>query len=59
MIKGDIQPDPEVTGKFEEMKSKMMDEEYEKLEVPICDVKDIQNTVKGVSAFWLKAMLAH
>ena len=59
LIKGDVQPDPEVVGKFEEMKTKMMDEEYEKLEVPICDVKDIQNTVKGVSAFWLKAMLAH
>lgn len=59
LLKGDVQPDQEVCDKFEEMKTKMMDEDYEALEVPICDVKDIQNTIKGVSAFWLKAMLAH
>ena len=41
------------------MKGKLVDEGYEALEVPICDVKDIQNTVKGVSSFWLRAMLAH
>lgn len=36
-----------------------MDDEYEKIEVPICDVKQIQNSQKGVSGFWLKAMLMH
>ena len=41
------------------MKDKLMDDGYEGLEVPICDVKDIQNTTKGVSSFWLRAMLAH
>ena len=41
------------------MKNKLMDDGYESLEVPICDVKDIQNTVKGVSSFWLRAMMAH
>jgi len=41
------------------MKAKLADDTYENLEVPICDVKDIQNTVKGVSSFWLRAMLAH
>lgn len=59
LIKGDSQPEPATLEKFEEMKSNLMDESYEGLEVPICDVKDIQNTVKGVSSFWLKAMLAH
>ena len=27
--------------------------------MPLCDVKDLQNTVSGVSGFWLRAMLAH
>lgn len=35
------------------------DSEYADLEVPMCDVKDIQNTTKGVSGFFLRAMLAH
>ena len=53
-------PDPAVTEKFEEMKTKMTsDPDYESIEVPICDVKDIQNTQKGVSGFFLRAMLAH
>ena len=42
LLKGDVQPDPEVVAKFEEMKAKMTsDSEYADLEVPICDVKDI------------------
>jgi hypothetical protein len=52
-------PEQVTLDKFEEMKAKLMDDDYETLEVPICDVKDIQNTLKGVSAFWLKSMLAH
>jgi len=59
LVKGDVQPDEAVCAKFEEMKTKLMDEGYDKLEVPICDVKDIQNTTKGVSSFWLRAFLAH
>jgi len=60
LLKGDVTPDPAVTERFEEMKTKMTnDPEYESLEVPICDVKDIQNTTKGVSGFFLRAMLAH
>ena len=35
------------------------DEDYKKIEVTPADVKDIQNTLKGVSGFWLKAMLNH
>lgn len=37
----------------------MVDEKYAELEVPICDVKDIQNTPKGVSGFWLRAMVGN
>ena len=59
LLKGDAQPDPATLGKFEEMKTALIDNEYEGLEIPICDVKDIQNTTKGVSGFWLRAMLAH
>ena len=36
-----------------------MDDAYEQLGVPMCDVKEIQNSTKGVSGFWLRAMLAH
>ena len=59
IIKGSAMPDPETIEKFEEAKSKLIDVDYETLEVPICDVKDIQNTQKGVSGFWVRAMLAH
>ena len=41
LIKGDSQPEEETLAKFEETKNKLVDEEYEKLEVPVCDVKDI------------------
>ena len=61
LLKGEPMPDLEaVTERFEEMKTKMTnDADYEGLEVPICDVRDIQNTTKGVSGFFLRAMLAH
>jgi len=41
LVKGDVQPDEAVCTKFEEMKGKLVDEGYEALEVPLCDVKDI------------------
>lgn len=37
----------------------MKDADYDKLEVTPCDVKGIQNTPKGVSDFWIKALLNH
>jgi hypothetical protein len=40
-LKGDQQPDPATLGRFEEMKTALIDNEYEGLEIPICDVKDI------------------
>ena len=59
LLKGDAMPEQPALDKFDQMKNALMDDDYAALEVPICDVKDIQNTIKGVSAFWLKAMLAH
>ena len=41
LLKGDQQPDPATLGRFEEMKTALIDNEYEGLEIPICDVKDI------------------
>jgi nucleosome assembly protein 1-like 1 len=57
LIKGEIQPEESYLTKFEELKTELVDEEFEKLEVPMCDVKEIQNTLKGVPGFWLRAML--
>ena len=37
----------------------MKDDKYDGVEVEICDVKDIQNSAKGVSGFWFRAMLAN
>jgi hypothetical protein len=37
----------------------MKDADYEKIETTPCDVKAIQNSPKGVSDFWIKAMLNH
>ena len=60
LVRGESQPEDAVIAKFEEMKTALMEDAgYEGLEVPICDVKDIQNTLKGVSSFWLRAMLGH
>ena len=36
----------------------MKDDDYDKLEVEPCDVKSISNS-KGVSNFWLNAILKH
>lgn len=59
LLKGDVQPEEAVIAKFTEMKNSLVDADYETLEVPICNVKDIQNTQKGVSGFWLRALLEH
>jgi|TARA_B110000305_G_scaffold37472_1_gene37823 hypothetical protein len=44
---------------FAKRAREMKDEDYEKLEVVPCDVKAIQNSPKGVSDFWIKAILNH
>lgn len=58
-MKGEIQPEAKYLAKFEELKKDLQDEEYEKLEVANCDVKEIQNTLSGLPSFWLRAMLDH
>ena len=46
--------------KFDERKEEIAkNEKYGELECEICDVKEIQNIEKGVSGFWLRAMLAN
>lgn len=41
MIMGDVVPESSILEKFEAMKTVLVDEAYEALEVPLCDVKDI------------------
>ena len=36
-----------------------MDDSFKNVECEPCDVKEIQNTPKGVPGFWLRAMLNH
>ena len=58
ILTGEVDIKQEHIDKYEELKEKVVDDDYEKLEVPICDVKDIQNMPKGVAGFWLRALLA-
>lgn len=59
LVKGLEEPSQNLIDQFEEVKNGLADQKYNELEVPICDVKDIQNTEKGVSGFWQRAMLGH
>ena len=49
----------DILKEFEETVTKFKDDDYEKLIVEPCDVKAIQNTPKGISDFWIKALLNH
>lgn len=44
---------------YEKRAVELDDEDYKKVEVTPCDVKEIQNTPHGVYGFWLRAMLNH
>lgn len=44
---------------FAQRAEEMKDDDYDKLEVVPCDVKAIQNIPKGISDFWIKAILNH
>ena len=60
LLTGKADIDEELVKRFEERKELVSKEEkYSELECEICDVKDIQNMEKGVSGFWLRAMLAN
>lgn len=49
----------EMLQEYEKRAQELNDEDYKKIEVNPVDVKDIQNTPRGVPGFWLKAMLNH
>ena len=56
---GEVDPYPEMLSEYEQRAQDLNDEDYKKVEVNPCDVKEIQNTPKGVPGFWLRAMLNH
>ena len=56
---GDIVAGDDLVQHYNTRASELMDDDYKKLEVNPCEVKDIQNTEKGVYGFWLKAILNH
>jgi len=60
LLSGKADLSEELIKKFDERKEEVMkNEKYNGVEVEICDVKEIQNLEKGVSGFWLRAMLAN
>lgn len=59
MLAGEKAPSDELLKEFEARAKELDDEDYKKVEVSACDVKDIQNTPLGVPGFWMRAMLNH
>lgn len=59
LLAGEIDPSPALLAEYEARATELNDEDYKKLEVTPCDVKEIQNTPKGVPGFWLRAVLNH
>eukprot|EP00356_Strombidium_inclinatum_P015267 CAMPEP_0170483162 /NCGR_PEP_ID=MMETSP0208-20121228/2894_1 /TAXON_ID=197538 /ORGANISM="Strombidium inclinatum, Strain S3" /LENGTH=354 /DNA_ID=CAMNT_0010756101 /DNA_START=16 /DNA_END=1077 /DNA_ORIENTATION=- len=57
LISGKADLEPELIKEFDERAALVKDEDYEKVEVTPCDVKSIQNIPKGVSDFWMKALI--
>jgi len=59
LITGKDDVDTALVKAFDERKQiRQADEKYAALEVELCDVNQIQNTIKGVSGFWLRSMLS-
>jgi nucleosome assembly protein 1-like 1 len=59
IVMGEIPPNDDLLQEYGKRAEELKDDDYPKIEVGPCDVKDIQNTTAGVSGFWLKAMLNH
>jgi nucleosome assembly protein 1-like 1 len=59
VLAGEKAPADELVKEFEARAKELDDEDYKKVEVSACDVKDIQNTPLGVPGFWMRAMLNH
>ena len=58
-VSAKIDLDSKLIEEFDARAKDMKDADYDKLEVVPCDVKAIQNTPKGISDFWVKALLNH
>ena len=59
LINGKTDVNMQLVQEFDKRAEEMKDEDYAKLEVVPCDVKSIKNCPKGVSDFWMKAMINH
>lgn len=59
VLLGEKAPAEELLKEYETRAKELDDEDYKKIEVTACDVKDIQNTPLGVPGFWMRAMLTH
>ena len=60
LVTGNRDIDENLVKAFDERKQlRTADEKYAALEVELCDVNQIQNTLKGVSGFWLRSMLSN
>ena len=59
VLAGTKTPSDDVITVYNARAKELDDEDYKKLEINPCDVKDIQNCPTGVPGFWLRAMLNH
>lgn len=60
LLSGSGEIDEKIVAEYDQRRDiRVADEKYAGIEVEICDVKEIQNTTKGVSGFWLRAMLSN
>jgi hypothetical protein len=59
VLAGTKLPAEDALAQFNTRAKELDDEDFKKLEVQSCDVKDIQNCPTGVPGFWLRSMLNH
>ena len=53
LLQGKIQPPADLIADYDLRAKELDDEDFKKIEVNPCDVKEIQNTPLGVPGFWL------
>ena len=59
VLAGTKLPAEEALAHYTNRAKELDDEDFKKLEVQSCDVKEIQNCPSGVPGFWLRSMLNH
>lgn len=59
ILSGEKQPPADLIAEYDTRAKVLDDEDFKKIEVNACDVKDIQNTPLGVPGFWMRAMINH